>query len=116
MKLGLAAGGVTPSENSALCDSMPEVPCSVSVAVPAVTVCEAVSVMVRAVPGVNGNVDKDAVTPAGKPERFAATVALKPLIASAVTLNCCVEPAVNAIDPAGPVNAKSGWLVPVVTL
>jgi hypothetical protein len=68
-------------------------------------------VIVCGVPGVKVRLDRDAVTPAGKPARLAATCPLKPLKASAEALICAVVPAVNATVEAGPVSAKSAWFV-----
>jgi hypothetical protein len=116
VKPGVASTGLTARKNSAVCEIVPEVPCKIGVAVPGVTFGAAASVMVCGVPGVNVNVDGDAVTPVGKPERAVTTVPLKPLIPSAVTLISSVEPATNAMVAAGPASAKSGWVVPVVSL
>jgi len=101
------------SETSRLCDSVPDVPCSVNVADPVATLGAAVNVIVCGVPGVKVRLDTDAVTPTGKPARLAATCPLKPLKASAATLICAVAPAVNATVEAGPASAKSDWFVPV---
>src|SRR5216683_7206026 len=64
------------------CVSAPEVPVTVTVALPVVAVPDAVSVRVDvAVPfagGVTGLVENAAVTPLGKPETLSVVAALKP--------------------------------------
>ena len=65
---------------------LPEVPVSVTVALPAAAVAAAVRVTVWAVPGVKVSVAGLAVTPLGSPVMATAMVLLKELIAVARTL------------------------------
>ena len=79
--------------------SEPEVPVTVTVAVPVVAVEEAVSVSVEAAlpfaGGVTGLVENDAVTPLGRPEALRVVAELKPFRLLSVMVLVPFEPRVT---------------------
>jgi hypothetical protein len=99
---------VTLSVRAAVWDSEPEVPVTVRVLELVAAVAAAVRVMVCGAPGVTVTDAGAAVTPVGRPERATATEEAKPLIATAVTVTCCVvAPSVRAIDVGAAEREKS---------
>ncbi len=109
-KSGTAAG-VIVSITVAVWLSVPDVPVSVIVAVPAAAEDPAVSVKVWAAPGVRVKVDGLAVTPAGSPLRETLTLPENPLSAVAVTeMACPVAPAVRLRVDGEAVRLKSALL------
>ena len=72
--------------------SAPEVPVTVTTALPAAALAAAVTVTVCAVPGVTLSVAGCAVTPAGRLAIPTFTIAAKPLAGEAFTMICCPVP------------------------
>ncbi len=83
-------GGAAETVNATVAEwlSFPDVPVSVTVALPVAAVVPAVSVTVCAAPGVNERVAGLAVTPVGNPLMATATVPVKPFNGTALTLIC----------------------------
>lgn len=81
--------------------SVPEVPVSVRVALPATAVAAAVIVTFCAVPGVNVRVAGCAVTPVGSPVMATATMPVNPFAEVAFTLICCPAPPGTSVIDAG---------------
>src|ERR1700736_1044258 len=95
VKFGVAAG-LTVSVMVVLWVSAPDVPVTVTVAVPVVAVPDAVSVRVElALPfagGVTGLVENAAVTPLGRPDALNEVAALKPFRLVMVMVLVPLEP------------------------
>ena len=87
-----SGGGATVSVTIVVRVSIPDVPVSINVAVPAAAVVAAVRAMVCAAPGVRVSIDGWALTPAGSPEIATATAPANPFVGDALTLICCAAP------------------------
>jgi hypothetical protein len=83
-----AVAAVTVSVKVAECDSVPEVPVTVTVELPAAAAPDADSVMDSGVPGCTESVAGATVTSAGSPVRARDTALLKPFDAVAETAIC----------------------------
>ena len=83
-----AVAAVTVSVKVVVCDSIPEVPVTVTDEVPAAAAPDADSVMDSGVPGCTESVAGAAVTPAGSPVRARDTAPLKTFDAVAETAIC----------------------------
>jgi hypothetical protein len=100
-----------------VCEVDPEVPVTVTVAVPVVAEEEAVRVRVD-VPlpfagGVTGFVEKEAVTPEGRPEAARVTAELKPLELATVIVLVPLEPWVMLTEVGEAETANAGAAVTV---
>lgn len=89
VKLG-GAGAATVSVTEVVCESVPLVPVTVTVAAPTVAVLEAVNVSVL-VPVVEAGLNA-AVTPAGNPDAVKATLPVKPPDGVTVMALVAVDP------------------------
>jgi hypothetical protein len=96
--------------------SEPEVPLTVTVAVPVVAVEEAVSVSVEAAlpfaGGVTGLAENDAVTPLGRPEALRVVAELKPFRLLSVMVLVPFEPRVTVSEAGAAAMLKSGVVLP----
>ena len=96
--------------------SAPDVPVTVTVAVPVVAVEEAVSVSVEAAPpfagGVTGLVENEAVTPLGRPEALRVVAELKPFRLLTVMVLVPFEPRVTVREAGAAAMLKSGVVLP----
>ena len=84
-----SGGGAMVAVTEDVCESAPEVPVRVMVALPLAVAGTAEMVTVCGVPGVSMNEEGCAVTPVGRPEMATAMVPVKPFAAVALTLTCC---------------------------
>jgi hypothetical protein len=87
-----SGGGTMVAATEEVCERAPEVPVRVSVAVPPDVAGVAEIDTFWAVPGVRVRVEGCAVTPLGKPVIATATMSVKPLADTALTLICWTGP------------------------
>jgi hypothetical protein len=90
---GVEVGGGVPavatvSARAVVCDSVPDVPVTVTLVLPAAAEAAAVRVALCATPGCSERVEGAAVTPEGRPVKATDTLPLKPFAAVAVIDTC----------------------------
>jgi hypothetical protein len=96
-----SGGGAMVAVTEEVCESAPEVPVRVRVALLPAVAGVAEMATFCAVPGVKVREDGCAVTPLGRPEMATDTMPVNPLAAVALTLTCCAGAPGTSVRVAG---------------